>query len=55
MISSVRELAVVTGASTGIGYELARGAAENGYRLTAAADELQIEKAAEVLANAGRA
>ena len=35
---SVRPLAVVTGASTGIGYELARLFAEDGYDLIVAAD-----------------
>ena len=44
-----RELAVVTGASTGIGYELARIAAERGYDLVIAADEPEIDVAAERL------
>jgi short-subunit dehydrogenase len=39
-------LAVVTGASTGIGYELAKCCAENGFDLVIAADEKQIEQAA---------
>lgn len=38
-------LAVVTGASTGIGYELARCCAEHGYDLLIAADEPQIHEA----------
>lgn len=41
-----RELAVVTGASTGIGYHLARICAENGFDLVVAADEPQIHDAA---------
>jgi uncharacterized protein len=45
--SSTRPLAVVTGASTGIGYELARVCAENGYDLVVAADEAEIEDAAK--------
>jgi uncharacterized protein len=45
--SGTRPLAVVTGASTGIGYELARVCAENGYDLIVAADESEIEDAAE--------
>jgi uncharacterized protein len=39
-------LAVVTGASTGIGYELARCCAQNGFDLIVAADESEIEDAA---------
>ncbi|WP_421697111.1 SDR family NAD(P)-dependent oxidoreductase [Ancylobacter sp.] len=48
-----RPLAVVTGASTGIGFELARCAAERGYDLVIAADEPRIEKAAQVLRGLG--
>jgi len=40
-------LAIVTGASTGIGYELARCCALNGFDLLIAADEPQIHQAAE--------
>jgi len=39
-------LAIVTGASVGIGYELARIAAENGHSLVIAADQHKIEQAA---------
>src|SRR5690348_7884412 len=46
-------LAVVTGASTGIGFELARLAAEDGYDLLIAADEPDIEQAARDLARDG--
>jgi short-subunit dehydrogenase len=41
------KLAIVTGASTGIGYELARCCAEDGFDLLIAADEAQIYKAAD--------
>ena len=39
-------LAVVTGASTGIGYELAKQCAANGFDLLVAADEPAIQRAA---------
>src|SRR3569833_733200 len=42
-------LAVVTGASTGIGLELARLAAEDGYNLLIVADEMDIEGASQEL------
>ncbi len=42
-----RPLAVVTGASTGIGYELAICCAREGFDLVVAADEAQIQSAAE--------
>src|SRR3712207_2966871 len=38
MSSNTRPLAIVTGASSGIGYELAKLCAENGYDLLVAAD-----------------
>jgi NAD(P)-dependent dehydrogenase (short-subunit alcohol dehydrogenase family) len=41
-----RPLAVVTGASSGIGYELAKLCAQQGFDLVAVADEPEIEKAA---------
>lgn len=52
MASSIqnRPLAVVTGASSGIGLELARYAAEKGYDLVIAADEPEIATVAEELA-----
>lgn len=45
--------AVVTGASSGIGYELARFAVEDGYDLLICADEPEIEHAAEKLRRLG--
>jgi uncharacterized protein len=46
MARKVRPLAVVTGASTGIGYELAKCCAREGFDLVVAADEPEIKKAA---------
>jgi short-subunit dehydrogenase len=46
-----RQFAIVTGASTGIGYELARICAREGFDLLIAADEVEIEKAAADLRN----
>jgi len=43
MSSTERPLAVVTGASTGIGYELAKECCRNGFDLVVAADEPEIE------------
>jgi uncharacterized protein len=48
-----RALALVTGASTGIGYELALVCARNGFDLLVAADEPRIRDAAEDFRNAG--
>jgi uncharacterized protein len=47
--SSTRPLALVTGASTGIGYELAVQFAKNGFDLIVAADERGIHDAAREL------
>jgi short-subunit dehydrogenase len=47
MTSNARPFAIVTGASSGIGYELAKLCAENGYDLLIAADEPEINEAAE--------
>jgi uncharacterized protein len=47
MSSSARPFAIVTGASSGIGYELAKLCAENGYDLLVAADKPEIKEAAE--------
>ncbi|WP_191061031.1 SDR family NAD(P)-dependent oxidoreductase, partial [Geminicoccus harenae] len=49
MANSTRPLAIVTGASTGIGRELARCCAEGGFDLLIAADEPAIEAAAAEL------
>lgn len=49
MNSQKRPLAVITGASTGIGYELANVAAERNFDLIISADEPGIETAAEQL------
>lgn len=46
-------LAVVTGASTGIGYELAKCCAEKGFDLVIAADEPNIHAAAQSLRLSG--
>ena len=48
-----RQLAVVTGASSGIGYELALCCARNGFDLVAAADEPEIAKSAQDFRAAG--
>ncbi len=45
MLDAARKLAAVTGASTGIGYELAKLCAKNAFDLIIAADEPEIENA----------
>ena len=52
-MSSLRPLAVVTGASSGIGYELAMLCAENGYDLAIAADEPSIADAGQAFEGLG--
>lgn len=47
MTATTRPFAIVTGASTGIGYELAKLCAENGFDLLIAANEPKIEQAAD--------
>ena len=47
MANQARPIAMVTGASSGIGYELARCCAQNGFDLIVAADEDAIVSAAE--------
>jgi len=46
---SSKPLAVITGASSGIGYELAKCCAEDGFDLVIVADEPDIEQAAAAL------
>lgn len=46
MNAGLRPLAVVTGASSGIGYHLAKRCAENGFDLVVAADQPEIVQAA---------
>ena len=53
MPDTVRPLAIVTGASTGIGFELAKQCARNGFDLVIAADEPEAHKAAETLRREG--
>jgi short-subunit dehydrogenase len=48
-----RLFAIVTGASTGIGFELAKRCAQEGYDLLIAADEPEIESAATSLRSEG--
>src|SRR4051812_3434572 len=52
-MSDSRLFAIVTGASTGIGFELARRCAKEGYSLLIAADEPEIEQAAASLRQGG--
>jgi short-subunit dehydrogenase len=47
MTSDTRSFAIVTGASSGIGYELAKRCAEEGFDLLIAADRPEINEAAE--------
>lgn len=49
----IRPLAVVTGASRGIGYELAKRCVEEGFDLLIAADEPQIHEAAQAFRQMG--
>jgi len=51
--SQIRPLAVVTGASSGIGYELAKLCAQDGYDLVIAADRPEIADAASAFRQAG--
>lgn len=55
MSEGTRPLAIVTGASSGIGFELARQCAQNGFDLLIAADEPEIEDAARELRSSGAA
>ena len=49
MAEQARRFAIVTGASSGIGYELARCCVDNGFDVLVAADEPEIQHAAERL------
>jgi short-subunit dehydrogenase len=53
MAQAARPLAIVTGASAGIGYELAKLCAQNGYDLVIAADQAKIIQAAEEFRSLG--
>jgi len=53
MATQARPFAVVTGASTGIGFELARCCVEGGFDLLVVADEAEIEPAASKLRLSG--
>jgi short-subunit dehydrogenase len=50
-----RPLAIVTGASAGIGYELAKICAQNGFDLVVAADQSKIHQAAQEFRGLGAA
>jgi short-subunit dehydrogenase len=50
---SSKPLAVVTGASNGIGYELAKQFAENGFDLLVTAEDAKIEDAARTFEGMG--
>ncbi|PWE53932.1 oxidoreductase [Metarhizobium album] len=52
-VETGKGLAVITGASSGIGYELAKCAAQDGYDLIIAADEVEIKEAAQRLKEFG--
>ena len=51
--AAAKPLAIVTGASTGIGYELAKECARKGFNLIVAADEPAIDKAAKEFSQLG--
>ncbi|MGA9015052.1 MAG: SDR family NAD(P)-dependent oxidoreductase [Acetobacteraceae bacterium] len=55
MIGKARPFAILTGASTGIGFELARECIEHGYDILIAADEPEIQQAASRLRRNGAA
>lgn len=51
--SSTRPLAVVTGASSGIGYELAKQFAQNGFDLLVTSTGSSIDEAAQTFKGMG--
>jgi short-subunit dehydrogenase len=53
MAGAARQFAIITGASTGIGFDLAHECAEHGFDLLLAADEPEIAGAAEMLRHRG--
>jgi short-subunit dehydrogenase len=53
MSETSRPLAIITGASSGIGLELAKLAVREGYDLVIAADEPEIHEAARALQSTG--
>ena len=53
-MATASKLAVITGASSGIGYELAKRCVDEGYDVLIAADEPRIMDAANTLRGAGR-
>lgn len=53
MLDGTKKLAVITGASTGIGLELARCCAKDGFDLVVVANEPEIDKAADQLRRDG--
>ena len=53
MSDQTKPFAIVTGASSGIGYELAKQCLDNGYDVLIAADEPAIEEAASKLRGSG--
>jgi uncharacterized protein len=55
MASTTRPLAIVTGASSGIGYELAKCCADHGFDVLVAADEPAIHEAAQDFRTLGAA
>jgi short-subunit dehydrogenase len=55
MATGTRPLAIVTGASAGIGYELAKECARNGFDLLVAADQPKIHEAAAEFRTLGAA